>query len=221
MSEQHDNNGEGIMEENVIVDPPYAFSSDKEEEQKAEMERKAKFWAEFSHKTDAEREALLEMRLPKDNVFEPLKELASELLQAFGYTHVEDAKNIEDLPNESYVCFGNREKGAEHSFRPHFAFRDDLGKLYTAQIITQTQGGTTALKFTFFALEGRLHTNGIAFIVTHGKEFDTKYGKTINNHMTKIMAIPSDNQAVVWCKPLEFLKSVLSILNESLMREAA
>ena len=220
MSEQN-NNVEGIMEENEIVNPPYAFSSDKEEEQKAEMESKAKFWSEFSHKTDAEREALLEMRLPKENVFKPLKELASELLQAFGYNQMEDAKNIEDLPNESYVCFPNAEHGAEHSFRPHFAFRNDLGKLYTAQILTQGMGGTVAQKFTFHALEGRLNTTGIAFIVTHGKEFDTKYCNAIPNHIAKVMTIPSDNQAVVWCKPFEFLKSVLYILNESLMREAA
>ncbi len=185
------------------------------------------FWKDFLPATDEVRHKMLQDVLAgKKNkeLSDAVYELIMSLLRAYGYSS-SSPKLIGDLLNKTFC---KKEKSPKVSgskvFFPNLCFRDSNGLHHGVKIITQEDSGSATLKFTFFAMEGRLKLDGTMFMITDGEPF-SKERDSLLHHVEIINTFvqPEREPSVVWCNVSEFCDKLHSFLQaelESSLKEA-
>lgn len=178
------------------------------------------FWKDFLPASDEVRHKMLQDMLDgKKNkeLSDAVYELIISLLRAYGYCS-SDAKLVGDLLNKTFC---KKEKSPRVDgikvFFPNLCFRDNNGLRHGVKIITQEDSGSATLKFTFFALEGRLKLDGTMFMITDGEPF-SKERDSLLNHVEVINRYvhPERKPSVIWCNVSEFCDKLHSFLQAEL-----
>jgi hypothetical protein len=183
------------------------------------------FWKDFLPATDEVRHKMLQDVLAgKKNkeLTDAFYALTVSLLRAYGYNNSE-AEFAADMPCKSYAIRKSRptDSKGEKVFFPNVCFVDHAGLHHGVKLMTQGKGGSVAVKFTFFAMEGRLNLDGAMYMVTDGQEYFSER-KAFQSHIdvlnTKVN--PDRAPSVFWCSVAEFCSKLAYFLQFELMVEA-